>query len=85
MPRPTNALNELAKYVEGINRYENEWNWYDLIFRHYRTGKVEYARAIHYDALLSTITEYLVTRRKACVGVFQNTRYKGEILILISG
>lgn len=83
MDKPTTALDRLAKYVSGIDRYED--NMYDLIFRHYRTGHVDYARMIHYDALLSTITEYFVTRRKACVGVFQNTMYKSEILILISG
>lgn len=83
MPRPTNSIDILSKYVQGIDRYD--WDLYDVTFRHYRTGKVEYKRAIWYDALLDTIHEYLVTRHKVCVSIYQNTLFKSEILVVITG
>lgn len=85
MYKPTTALDILTKYVKGIDRTENIWGIYDLTFRHYRTGKVDYARCVPDYYLLTTITKYLAIHRKACVGVYQNTMYKSEILILISG
>lgn len=85
MPRPTNSIDILTKYVKGIDRYDNTLGFYDVIFRHYRTGKVEYVRKVMYDFLLKTITEYLDTRHKSCVGVFQNTLYKEMIMVVITG
>ena len=73
---------ELTKCVNGIARYEEDL--YDIIFIHTEGGKIHYIRAVSYDVILIHVITFINLAHLRAYGVYQHTRYKSDILILLS-
>lgn len=73
---------ELQKCMNGIDRYDADL--YDLIFLDFKNNKIRYIRAVPYDALLQTAIAFINQVHLLWRGVYQNTRCKSDILILLT-